>query len=58
VITLWLLAIELPIIVGGAVLAGWVAIDHQGRAAARHQELADIDAWLNLIRATPTRGRR
>lgn len=51
-ITVLLLAFELPIIAAGGITAAWFAVDHAGRAAARAQELRDIDAWLDQIRAT------
>lgn len=48
-LTIMLLASELPIIIVGAAVAAYVAVDHQARADEHEQELRDIDEWLEQM---------
>jgi hypothetical protein len=49
---IWFLPIELALIAGGVIAALIVGPDRALRRREQAQELAEIDAWLETIRAT------
>lgn len=48
-ITIMMLVVILPIIMIGAIVAVYFAIDHEQRRLDHEQELRDIDVWLEAM---------